>query len=985
MKKLSISTPGRLTVLAALMAGLVVPAMAQTTTPADHVVISQIYGTGGNGNAGTTTAAKYRYDYVELFNPTTANISIAGWSVQYAATGNTSGYSVAAPLTGTIGAGKYYLVRLGSQAVLGDDVAPYDATGNATNGGTNISGTNGKVALASNSTALTGTTPTSANLVDLVGFGTANGFEGAAAASPSNNQSSIYRANQGCSDTNNNANDFSIATAVFRNSATAAVSCGGTTVPVNAAIVAACPAPFSVLAGAGGSASFSASDTDSIVTSATTATGTNAGITVTALNPSTADGGTLNGTLNVSASVAAGAYNVVLNFANDDSQTASCTVPVTVQQAPGTQYTIMQLQGSGELSPHPGVQTTEGVITLKLPAGGFYIQDRNGDGDPSTPDALYIYATNTTYNVGDKIRITGNITDYKPAAGARPYTEMTNVSNITFLESGAPITPTNITMPTDLRPYESMLVHINNDLIVNDAQSIGDRSELTLSSVRRETPSNRYRPGPELQALIAANKLDLLVLDDKYFTQQPTSPYFAADATVRVGDTASNLTGVIDYGSIGNSVYGFKFQPLSVPDVVISRTNPRPTSGNFAASNVKVASANVLNFFTTFTNGASTTAASGQTCRTGCRGADNMAEFIRQRDKIVASLNAAYGSIVYDVVPAPAATGTDAIRVAMIYKPSKVTLVGAAMSDAATINDRPPMAQTFKATNGGKFSLVVNHLKSKGSCPGSSDVGNTDSGDGQSCFNARRVQQANRLISYFIPAVKAAAGDDDVLLIGDFNAYAMEDPINLLTTTGGLVNQLERYIRPIGMPYSYVFDGQSGYLDHALASATLSSQITGAGEFHNNADEPDFIDYNLNSSSTPKNQDLYVNNAYRASDHDPVTISLNLAPSFSDIGNSLTIGRSAFGLNRATGQYTAAVTLTNKTAAALSGPFQVEISGLPSGVTLANASGLHNGVPYVTVNNASLAPGATVSVTLIANNPNKVAIGYTATIYSGNF
>jgi hypothetical protein len=986
-----------MTVLAALLAALVAPAMA--ADPATHLVISQVYGGGSSNNA------TYYRDFVEIFNPTSSTISLAGKSVQYGSAANALSSSFALPAF-DLAPGQYYLV--GGSGSAGTNTTPVPDG----NGSLAMSATAGKVALILGTATSTTATPGAANVIDWVAYGAAaTPAEGSPAPAPSIANSITRTA--ACFDDNSNSTEFAVTPVAPRTTASPLAPCGGTTEPSNAAIVASCPASFTVLAGTGGSVGLSASDPDSIVTNASTAAGTNAGITVGAFTPAAADGQAGSGTLNVGASVAAGTYSVVVNFVNNESQSASCTIPVTVQQAPGTQYTIMQLQGSGENSPHPGVQTTEGVITLKLPAGGFYIQDRNGDGDPTTSDALYIYNTTTTYNVGDKIRITGTITDFKPAAATHAYTEMTNVSNITLIATETPITPTNISMPTDLARYESMLVHIANDLIVNDTSTIGDRSELTLASVRRETPSNRYRPGPELQALMAANARDQITLDDKYFTQQPSSPYIAADLTVRVGDTASNLTGVVDYGSIGNSNYGFKFQPLSVPDVVISRTNPRPTSGSFATSNVKVASANVLNFFTTFTNGTSVfSTTTGQTCTVGCRGADNLAEFIRQRDKIVNSLklidadviglmeiqnnrdvaagyladqlNVAYGSTVYAVVPAPPSTGTDAIRVAMIYKPSKVSLVGNAMSDADTVNDRAPMAQTFKASNGGKFSLIVNHLKSKGGCSASSGAGNTDTGDGQSCFNARRLLQANRLISYFIPAVKAAAGDDDVLLIGDFNAYGMEDPINLLTTTGNLVNQLERYIRPVGTPYSYVFDGQSGYLDHALATASLSPQVTGAGEFHNNADEPDFIDYNLNSSSTPKNQDLYVNNAYRASDHDPVTISLNLVGSTIDVTASFSVQRSALVSNRTT-QVTGSVAITNTSGAPVTGPLQVEFTNLPAGVTLVNATGTHNGVPYITVSASSIAAGATSTISLVFNNPTKGAIPYIPVISSGTF
>jgi predicted extracellular nuclease len=345
---------------------------------------------------------------------------------------------------------------------------------------------------------------------------------------------------------------------------------------------------------------------------------------------------------------------------------------------------------------------------------------------------------------------------------------------------------------------------------------------------------------------------------------------------------------------------------------------------------------------------------------------------------LVDALNAAVGYPAYAYVPKPPATGTDAIRVAMIYKPAKLSLVGASMSDDDAINNRAPMAQTFKHPNGAKFSVIVNHLKSKGSCGGG--AGNTDSGDGQGCWNATRVQQATRLANTFLPQVVAAAGDTDVLIIGDMNSHGFEDPINVLTGAG-LVNELERFVRPHGMAYSYVFDGESGYLDHALASASLDAQMAGATEWHNNADEPDVIDYNTDG----KPQDLYVNNAFRASDHDPVVVSINLAPTYFDMTSSFTVTKYAPVLNRATGKYSAKLTFTNKTGAAINGPFNVTFGGLPAGVTLDGANGSKDGAPFVTASNGQLAAGETATLNVSFSNPAKLAIGYSNIIYTGSF
>jgi len=347
---------------------------------------------------------------------------------------------------------------------------------------------------------------------------------------------------------------------------------------------------------------------------------------------------------------------------------------------------------------------------------------------------------------------------------------------------------------------------------------------------------------------------------------------------------------------------------------------------------------------------------------------------------LVDSLNAAYGKTEYAYVPKPAATGTDAIRVAMIYKPGKLSLVGPALSDAAAVNDRPPMAQSFKASNGARFSVVVNHLKSK-RCAGASGA-NRDLGDGQSCYNGDRMEQAQQLVNSFVPQVVAAAGDPDVLLIGDFNSYGMEDPIQLLTANG-FENQLERFVRPHGMPHSYVFGGESGYLDHALASASLSAQVAGAMEWNVNADEPVVLDYNLNDKNAAA-QNLYDALPFRASDHDPVLVSLALTPTFVDVTASVKVQGSAIVLNRTTNKFTSTIWLTNTSAGALGGPLHYLVDKLPAGVTLANASGSLNGVPYITVP-GGLAAGAQASFQLQFNNPARVGITYTPTVYSGTF
>jgi predicted extracellular nuclease len=658
------------------------------------------------------------------------------------------------------------------------------------------------------------------------------------------------------------------------------------------------------------------------------------------------------------------------------------------------------------------VQTTQGVVTA-LVGSGYFLQDAQGDFDPLTSDAIFVFGSSAGLAVGDLVKITGTVTEYTPTGATRSYTEFKDVGSVTKLGSGISIAPTNVEMPSDLARVEGMLVRFTTPLTVNGNAYLGERGELTLSYGRREIPTNHYVPGsPEARAAATANAANMIVLDDGIFTTPATIPYLFADGTVRAGDTVTDLTGVIDFGAMGGGGAAFKLQPTVTP--TFSRTNERAASPVVAAGNVKVASANVLNFFTTFTNGGDAWGGTGKGCTIGsttrasnCRGADNMAEFVRQRDKIVASLsainadvvglmeiqnngdiavgylveqlNATMGAGTYAVVPKPAATGTDAIRVAMIYKPKSVSLVGAALSDGDNVNNRAPIAQAFKAANGGKFSLVVNHLKSKGGCGGSTG-GDADSGDGQGCWNASRVEQVQRLRDYFLPQVTAAANDSDVLIVGDMNAYGMEDPIRTLNAAG-YVNEIERFIRPHGTPYSYVFGGESGYLDHALASSSLSTQVAGVTEWHNNADEPEAIDYNLGDTA----QDPYANDAFRASDHDPVVVSLNLAATFADVTASAKIAKSGFTLNRITSKSTGTVTITNTSAATLNGPLHLVLEGLTAGVTLDGKTGDQNGAPYLTLPAGSLAPGASVTVTTVFSNPAKAGFGYTAKLFSGTF
>ena len=176
------------------------------------VVISQVYGAGGN------SGATYNADFIELHNRGTTAVDLTGWSVQYASSSGSS-WSTAS-LSGTIAAGGYYLVAMSSGAT-GAALPAADATGTLS-----LASSNGKVALVDSTTALTGSCPADASLVDFVGYGTANCYEGPAAApSPPNSTISVMRGNSGCTDVDDNSNDFTAVAVAPRNGATAAASC----------------------------------------------------------------------------------------------------------------------------------------------------------------------------------------------------------------------------------------------------------------------------------------------------------------------------------------------------------------------------------------------------------------------------------------------------------------------------------------------------------------------------------------------------------------------------------------------------------------------------------------------------------------------------------------------------------------------------------------------------------------------------------------
>ena len=241
---------------------------------------------------------------------------------------------------------------------------------------------------------------------------------------------------------------------------------------------------------------------------------------------------------------------------------------------------------------------------------------------------------------------------------------------------------------------------------------------------------------------------------------------------------------------------------------------------------------------------------------------------------IVAGLNDALGAGTYDYIDA-GLVGDDVIKVGIIYQPASVTPWGGyAVLDSSvdpTFNDdknRAVLAQSFlDPATGGITTYAVNHFKSKGSpCD---DVGDPNIGDGQGNCNLTREAAAVALATW-LASDPTGSGQYDSMILGDLNSYDEEDPITALLSAGYV--DLQEAAKG-EFDYSYVFDGQWGTLDYALASAGLASQVTGTTVWHINADEADALDYNT-SFRGPGQIALFTPDVYRVSDHDPVLVGL---------------------------------------------------------------------------------------------------------------
>lgn len=540
------------------------------------------------------------------------------------------------------------------------------------------------------------------------------------------------------------------------------------------------------------------------------------------------------------------------------------------------------------------VVSVEGVVTSLFTApeanNGFFVQDE-GDDDPLTSDGIFVL-TGAEVAVGDHVRVTGLVEN---TAGLGRINTATDDA-VSVCESGLDLPdPVELELPLSDQEqwsHESMHVAFPEDLTILEYFNYARFGEMALGTDRQYQPTHLFEPGSdEAVAELEANLANRITLDDgsgfqnPSFLRHPDGTAFTLENTFRGGDLVTGVTGVLDY-----RFNLWRIQPTA--PAVHTVVNERPLDVPDVGGDTTIVAFNVLNYFTTF----------------GSRGAENQEEFDRQEAKIVSALaeidgdivglieiennddvavaaltdalNEELGSEVYSYL-ATGDVGTDAITTALIYKHDEVTPVG----DFALLDEsvderfldhrnRPVLTQTFQRLVDGEpagepITVANNHLKSKGS--GCESDGDPEDPNGQANCNGVRTQAAEAMVDW-LATDPTDSGADNVVIIGDLNSYAQEDPIAALAD-GGYVDLLWDNVGPD--VYTYVFDGQLGYLDYALASADANELVTGAASWYINTDEPAVLDYTTRFKP-PSQQELWEDNPFRSSDHDPVIVGLAL-------------------------------------------------------------------------------------------------------------
>jgi 5'-nucleotidase len=557
-------------------------------------------------------------------------------------------------------------------------------------------------------------------------------------------------------------------------------------------------------------------------------------------------------------------------------------------------HEIGQIQGTGASAAVTGQVRVRGVVVGDVPGlGGFYLQDADGDGNAATSDGIFVRSP-IAVDLGDTVAVDGG------AGEDFGQTQIVSQRDVAVCADGSaadlPAAAALDLPATDAQrePYEGMLVSPVDTLMVSEVFALTRFGELTLSQGGLLIqPTEVARPStPEAAGVAADNAARKILLDDGTDASRSATnrPYLSATTPVRVGDKLTFTEKLV----LGYGFGEWRLQPADgTPDGVFAPQNTRPAvaAPDEVGGDVQVGAFNVLNYFTTLTG-------------PDARGATTPAAFAKQSAKIVTAisaldvdvvtlmeiedtdstgaspgnadgaladlvgkLNTFAGSDRWAYVPLPDelyAVDRDVIRSAIIYRKDVVQPVGdpvGLVDEDVWFNAREPQAQTF-VKDGDRFTVVANHFKSKS--PGAPTGDNVDTGDGQGEWNGDRMRQAASLAS-FVDDLKVSTGDNDVLLLGDFNSYTQEDPVEVLRDAG--FTDLGSQFDP--SRYSYVFDELSGSLDHAFGTESVTAKITDVAHWNINSVES--FAYQYTGDPT-----LYSPNQFRSSDHDPLVLGIDL-------------------------------------------------------------------------------------------------------------
>lgn len=803
---------------------LAVP-LATATPTASNVVISEVY--GGGGNSGATLM----YDFVELYNPTDAPIVLDGWSVQYLSANGTTGTNVT-PLRGTIEPGGYFLIK-GAKGNGGS----VDFTADVANNSLAMSGSQGAAVLVDSTDPWTLGSPN----VDLAGFGAVQAFEGSPAQKISNTTSGA-RDTTG-TDTDNNAADFTVGTPAPQYTGGDALEGGDTdpTDPQNPGDPETPSQRVSIeeIQGTGESTPLDGQQVET------------AGW-VTASYP---EGG-LNGFFIQmggegalrSKGAASGAL-FVYTGSGSPTEIGTCVIVTGTAGEYNGSTQLSKPTVATSAAPEQDCGTKVTPITEPIPTDPA-VREAN-EGMLFQPSATYTVTNNYEVNsFGSVDLVEGEEPLFQATAKVAPGPEAIayeeeNQRKVITLDDAA-----TVNYFQNRAAKDTPLPYLGT--------KEGIRSLRTGDTVRFQKP------------VVLGYNFTKWGLQP---TERVTGETPRADLPIEWEDSrAAELEGPQDVGGT-HSIASFNVLNYFV-DVGANEEgcgSYKDREGNpVTANNCDVRGAYSEQAFKD--QQAKIVAAINKldVSVLGLEEIENSAQFGQDRDaalkNLVDALNAAGGQWEYVKSPATVPGNEDVIRTAFIYQPELVKPVG----ESAILDDpafdgiaRQPLAQVFEPAAGGQqFVAVVNHYKSKGSVA-RDDV---DTGDGQGNNAQLRKAMSQALLTWL--GSNEQWKNLPQFVMGDFNAYAKEDAMRVLEE-GGFTNLEDHY----KAGYSYQFSGRIGSLDHVMANEAAMKLATGADVWDINADESNSFEYSRRNYNVT---DFYAADPFRSSDHDPIKVGFNL-------------------------------------------------------------------------------------------------------------